>query len=52
MSDETDAKKSPEPEDEQQPAEQSLPYCTTAASAEHARADEEDEPCDDSRGVT
>ena len=26
-----------------------MPFCTTAASAEHARADEEDEPCDDSR---
>ena len=26
-----------------------LPYCTTAPSAEHMRANEEDEPCDDGR---
>jgi hypothetical protein len=26
-----------------------LPFCTTAASAEHARAANEDEPCDDGR---
>jgi hypothetical protein len=26
-----------------------LPFCTTAQSAEHARAHEEDEPCDDAR---
>ena len=30
--------------------EQPLPFCTTAASAEHARASSEDEPCDDARG--
>ena len=30
-----------------------LPPCTTAPNAEHARAHDEDEPCDDSRaGVT
>ena len=29
--------------------EEALPYCTTAPSAEHARADEEDEACDDFR---
>ena len=29
--------------------EEDLPFCTTAASAEHARATNEDEPCDDSR---
>ena len=27
-----------------------LPFCKTAPSAEHARAQNEDEPCDDSRG--
>jgi hypothetical protein len=27
-----------------------LPYCTTAPSAEHTRATDEDEPCDDARG--
>ena len=26
-----------------------LPFCTTAPSAEHARADDDDEPCDDAR---
>ncbi len=26
-----------------------LPYCVTAPSAEHARAANEDEPCDDGR---
>ena len=29
--------------------EEKLPYCTTAPSAEHARAQEDDEPCDDGR---
>ena len=31
-------------------AQQSLPDCTVAPSAEHARAYHEDEPCDDARG--
>ena len=31
-------------------AEEPLPFCTTAPSAEHARAANEDESCDDSRG--
>jgi hypothetical protein len=31
-------------------AKSSLPFCTTAPSAEHARAHDEDEPCDDARG--
>jgi len=26
-----------------------LPYCTTAPSAEHSRASDDDEPCDDAR---
>lgn len=30
--------------------ETAMPSCTTAPSAEHARATNEDEPCDDSRG--
>ena len=30
--------------------EQDLEYCTTAPSAEHARATNDDEPCDDGRG--
>ena len=31
-------------------ADAPLPFCTTAPSAEHARAPNDDEPCDDSRG--
>ncbi len=31
-------------------AEDPLQPCTTAPSAEHARAPNEDEPCDDARG--
>ena len=31
--------------------EKTLPSCTTAPSAEHARASNEDEPCDDARGA-
>ena len=27
-----------------------LPHCTTATVAEHARASDGDEPCDDGRG--
>jgi hypothetical protein len=30
-------------------AESTLPFCTTAPSAEHARRSNEDEPCNDSR---
>ena len=29
--------------------EKELPYCTIAPSAEHTRASDEDEPCDDGR---
>ncbi len=33
--------------------EEQLPPCTTAPSAEHGRAHDDDEPCDDGRaGVT
>jgi hypothetical protein len=31
-------------------ADPPVPFCTTAPSAEHARAPNDDEPCDDSRG--
>ena len=30
-------------------ADEELPFCNTAPSAEHSRADEEDDPCDDFR---
>ena len=43
-------------EKEEQPKKkeeaESMPFCTTAPSAEHARAEEDDEPCDDSRSGT
>jgi hypothetical protein len=29
--------------------EESLPFCTTAPSAEHSRGQDEEEPCDDYR---
>ena len=29
--------------------QEDLPFCTTAPSAEHARATDDDEPCDDGR---
>jgi hypothetical protein len=29
--------------------DETLPYCTTTPSAEHARAHDNDEPCDDGR---
>ncbi|MDL1980762.1 MAG: hypothetical protein LWX02_04695 [Deltaproteobacteria bacterium] len=32
-------------------ADEPLPFCTTAPSAEHARGANEDKPCDDSRGA-
>lgn len=35
--------------DKKKEPEGGLPFCTTAASAEQARAEEEDEPCDDGR---
>lgn len=38
-----------EEERKRKKAEVPLPFCTTAPSAEHARGDREDEPCDDSR---
>jgi hypothetical protein len=33
----------------QKKAEESIPFCTTAPSAEHTRGDEAEGPCDDSR---
>ena len=30
--------------------EEKLPFCTNAPSPEQARAENDDEPCDDSRG--
>ena len=50
-------KKTEEPNDvekvKKKKDEEKLPFCTTAPSPEHARADDDDEPCDDGRsGVT
>jgi len=33
-------------------ADEELPYCTTAPSAEHARGADDNEPCDDGREGT
>lgn len=42
--------KSEEPEKgKKKKLEEKLPYCTTAPSAEQARAHDDDEPCDDGR---
>ena len=30
-------------------SEEKLPFCTTAPSAEHARGEDDDEPCEDFR---
>lgn len=47
---EQEEKKAAEPEGKKKKkGEEELPFCTTAPSAEHARAEEEDEPCDDFR---
>jgi hypothetical protein len=37
-------------EKQEEKEEEKLPFCTNAPSPEHARADSDDEPCDDSRG--
>ena len=42
-------KNNPEEKTEETKKEDTLPFCTTAPSAEHARATNEDEPCDDGR---
>lgn len=39
----------PKKKDKKKEEEENLPYCTTAPSAEHARAHDDDEPCDDGR---
>ena len=42
-------KENSEENKDQKKAEEDLPFCTTAPSAEHARSKSEDEPCDDGR---
>jgi hypothetical protein len=44
-------KKETEPKAKKKKDEKPLPFCTTAPSAEHSRASEDDGPCDDSRGT-
>ncbi|MBN1625346.1 MAG: hypothetical protein JW944_02380 [Deltaproteobacteria bacterium] len=48
MTDEKDRKE--EYDEEKKEKDWPLPNCTTAPSAEHFRANAEDEPCDDARG--
>jgi hypothetical protein len=43
--------KSGEPEVPKKKSKEPLPFCTSAASPEHSRAGDEDEPCDDARGA-
>jgi len=38
-----------EESEEKEMGDKKLPFCTTAPSPEHARAYDDDEPCDDSR---
>jgi hypothetical protein len=42
-------KEEPEVPPKKKKTEEPVPFCTAAASAEHARAESDDEPCDDSR---
>ena len=49
MTEEKEKKDEEETKQEGTEAEETLPFCTTAPSAEHARAADEDEPCDDAR---
>ena len=37
-------------EEQEKKTEEKLPFCTNAPSPEQARAESDDEPCDDSRG--
>jgi hypothetical protein len=46
---EKEGKKPEEQVKKKKKKEEELPFCTTAPSAEHSRADDEDEPCDDFR---
>jgi hypothetical protein len=46
-------KETEEQAEKKQEETESMPFCTTAPSPEHARAEDDDEPCDDSRsGIT
>jgi len=36
-------------EKEKKKEEKPMPFCTTAASAEHSRSEDTDDPCDDGR---
>ena len=49
MAEEKEEKTQDLSEKENKQKDDALPFCTTAASAEHARGESEDEPCDDAR---
>jgi hypothetical protein len=49
MEEQKEKKEEEQVEKKKKKADEELPFCTTAPSAEHSRADEEDEPCDDFR---
>ena len=42
-------KEKTEKDKERKKTDEKIPFCTTAPSAEHSRASDDDEPCDDSR---
>ena len=49
MEEQKEKKEEEQVEKKKKKANEELPFCTTAPSAEHSRSDEEDEPCDDFR---
>jgi hypothetical protein len=49
MEEKEEKKEEEQVEKKKKKADEELPFCTTAPSAEHSRADEEDDPCDDFR---
>jgi hypothetical protein len=49
MEEKEENKKEEQVKKKKKKADEELPFCTTAPSAEHSRADEENEPCDDFR---
>ena len=46
---EDEIENSEEQEENWEKTDEKLPFCNTAPSAEHARADDDDGPCDDGR---
>jgi hypothetical protein len=49
MAEEKEKKSEEQLKKEKKTPEKDVPFCTTAASAEHTRGAEAEEPCDDAR---